>query len=47
MYMSRKIDKFLSDWKAEPDRKPLIVKGSRQVGKTESIKHFAEKTTKA
>ncbi len=43
MYMSRKIDKFLSDWKAEPDRKPLIVKGSRQVGKTESIKHFAEK----
>ncbi|MFR8383700.1 MAG: AAA family ATPase [Clostridium sp.] len=25
------------------DRKPLIIKGSRQVGKTESIKHFAEK----
>ena len=41
MYMSRKIDVFLSNWKADPDRKPLIVKGSRQVGKTESIKHFA------
>ena len=41
MYMKRKIDKFLSDWKNEINRKPLIVKGSRQVGKTESIKHFA------
>ena len=41
MYMPRKIDKFLADWKSEHDRKPLIVKGSRQVGKTESIRHFA------
>ena len=41
MYMPRKIDKFLDDWKSEHDRKPLIVKGSRQVGKTESIRHFA------
>ncbi|MCR5075411.1 MAG: AAA family ATPase [Ruminococcus sp.] len=41
MYMERKIDKFLSDWKNGSDRKPLIVKGPRQVGKTESIKHFA------
>ena len=41
MYMPRKIDKFLADWKSEQDRKPLIVKGSRQVGKTESIRHFA------
>jgi predicted AAA+ superfamily ATPase len=38
--MSRKIDAFLKDWKDNPDRKPLIVKGSRQVGKTESIKRF-------
>ena len=41
MYIPRKIDKFLTDWKSEQDRKPLIVKGSRQVGKTESIRHFA------
>ena len=41
MYMTRKIDKFLTDWKSEQDRKPLIVKGSRQVGKTESIRHLA------
>lgn len=41
MYIPRKIDEYLIDWKSEPDRKPLIVKGPRQVGKTESIRHFA------
>ena len=40
-YMKRKIDTFLEKWKSDPDRKPLIVKGPRQVGKTESIKQFA------
>jgi len=40
-YLKRKIDKYLTDWKSNPDRKPLIIKGARQVGKTESIKHFA------
>ena len=33
--------RFLSEWKANPDKKPLIVKGPRQVGKTESIQRFA------
>lgn len=41
MYMSRKADRFLEEWKQDHDRKPLIVKGSRQVGKTETIRHFA------
>ena len=41
MYLKRKIDAFLSEWKADPERKPLIIKGSRQVGKTESVLHFA------
>ena len=41
MYLKRKIDAYLESWKADPARKPLIVKGSRQVGKTESILHFA------
>ena len=41
MYLKRKIDSFLEDWKAAPNRKPLIIKGSRQVGKTESVLHFA------
>ncbi len=42
MYLRRKIDAFLAAWKADPDRKPLIIKGSRQVGKTESVLHFAK-----
>ena len=40
IYMNRKIDSFLQEWKRNPDRKPLIVKGPRQVGKTESINKF-------
>lgn len=42
MYLQRKADAFLREWKSDPKRKPLIIKGSRQVGKTESVKHFAE-----
>lgn len=41
MYLRRKIDSFLQKWKDDEERKPLIVRGSRQVGKTESINHFA------
>ena len=41
LYLKRKIDLFLSEWKKNPERKPLIVKGPRQVGKTESIRRFA------
>ena len=42
MYYRRKIDAFLQEWKADPNHKPLIVKGARQIGKTESILHFAK-----
>lgn len=38
--LKRKIDAFLADWKRNPDRLPLIVKGARQVGKTESVRSF-------
>lgn len=41
MYLKRKIDSFLQAWKEDPYRKPLIVRGCRQIGKTESIRHFA------
>ena len=41
MYMARKADRFLAEWKNNSDRKPLIIKGSRQVGKTETIRRFA------
>lgn len=37
----RKTDTFLLEWKNKTDRLPLIVKGARQIGKTEAISHFA------
>ena len=42
MYLKRKIDDFLQKWKADINHKPLIIKGARQIGKTESILHFAK-----
>ena len=41
MYLKRKIDSYLKNWKEDPEHKPLIIKGARQVGKTESILQFA------
>ena len=41
VYIKRKADQYLAEWKADSQRKPLIVKGARQIGKTESILHFA------
>lgn len=41
MYLKRHIDEFLKHWKDDPNHMPLIIKGARQVGKTESVKHFA------
>ena len=40
--LKRKIEQVLLDWKSNPKHKPLIVKGARQVGKTESIRLFAK-----
>jgi len=39
--LKRKIDKYLTDWKNRPDRKPLIINGARQIGKTRSVEWFA------
>lgn len=36
----RKIDRFLSEWKASENRLPLIIRGARQIGKTYSIREF-------
>ena len=47
MYLKRKIDTYLTMWKNNQNKKPLIVKGPRQVGKTESIKQFAQKNYKS
>ena len=35
--LRRKIDDFLIDWKNNKDKLPLIVKGARQIGKTDAI----------
>ena len=42
-YLRRKIDGTLEAWKANGKRKPLLLKGARQIGKTESVRHFAAK----
>ena len=38
--MYRKITTFLENWKEDPHRKPLILQGARQVGKTYSLLEF-------
>ena len=40
--LRRKIDQDLIEWKNNPNKMPLIVKGARQIGKTESIRNFAK-----
>lgn len=45
--LRRKVDAYLIDWKNNPDRKPLIVKGARQVGKTLSVELFANQNYKS
>lgn len=42
----RKITSILKDWKNNPDKNPIIVKGCRQCGKTFSVKDFAYKNYK-
>ncbi len=41
--MERKIYANLVAWKNSPDRKPLILQGARQVGKTYIVNYFAGK----
>ncbi len=44
--LRRKIERQLSEWKNNPSKKPLIVKGCRQCGKTFSVLEFARKSYK-
>lgn len=41
MYLERKIDKELLLWKKASNRKPLVLRGARQVGKSTAVKHLA------
>ncbi|MDE6369101.1 MAG: AAA family ATPase, partial [Muribaculaceae bacterium] len=41
-YLARNIDTELLKWKESSRRKPLIVRGARQVGKSWAIRHLGE-----
>ena len=41
MYIIREIDRALTEWKTQADRKPLLLRGVRQCGKTSSVRYLA------
>ena len=43
MDFERRISEYLEKWKEDPNRKPLILRGARQVGKTTLVNDFAKK----
>jgi len=42
---SRSIEPYLDSWKQDPSRKPLILRGARQTGKTTVVQKFAKNYT--
>lgn len=44
--LKRKIDNYLIEWKNNSDRLPLIIKGARQIGKTNAIRNFGKNNYK-
>jgi len=42
MYLKRRIDDDLFAWKNDPKRKPLLLRGARQVGKSSTVREFAK-----
>ena len=44
--LKRKIDEYLIEWKKNKYKMPLIVKGARQIGKTDAIENFAKNNYK-
>lgn len=41
-YIPRHIDKYLLEWKEDKQRKPLLLRGARQVGKSSSVRHLGK-----
>jgi len=39
-YLERAIDKNLTDWKNDAKRKPLLLRGARQVGKSSTVREL-------
>ena len=44
--LKRKIDNYLIEWKKSVNKLPLIVKGARQIGKTNAIRNFGQNNYK-
>lgn len=44
--LRRKIDQYLMDWKNSSNKMPLIIKGARQIGKTNAVKYFGKNNYK-
>jgi len=42
----RAINKFFLEWKDRKNRKPLVVRGARQVGKTSAVNLFVQDSFK-
>jgi hypothetical protein len=42
VHISRKIDQVLLDWKNQKKRKPLMLRGARQVGKSTAVQELAK-----
>ena len=47
MRLKRKIDDYLVEWKNSKNKMPLIVKGARQIGKTDAITNFGQNNYKS
>ena len=44
--LKRKIDEYLIEWKKDEHKLPLIIKGARQIGKTNAIRNFGKNNYK-
>ena len=42
MYIQRNVDNELLKWKSESKHKPLLIRGARQIVKTETIRNFGK-----
>ena len=40
MYYPRLIDNYLKEWALRPTRKPLLLRGARQVGKSTAAREY-------
>lgn len=46
MYFARIIDKYLAEWAASKTRKPLLLRGARQVGKSTAVRNLGKSFTR-